>query len=118
MHARYLYDLGTFVVGAELSFDRVSSDEADDDTDMIRLRGRVGYDFGKFMPYVTLGAAHVSDDDVSENGISYGIGDEYRVTEKFNLGLEYSRTTFTDVDNTDGLDFDVDLIQIRGSYRF
>ncbi|MEH6737823.1 MAG: outer membrane beta-barrel protein [Sulfitobacter sp.] len=119
LHTGYLYDLGTFVVGGELSFDRVSSDEADDDdTDMIRLRGRVGYDLGKFMPYVTLGAAHVSDDDVSKNGISYGIGAEYRVTEKFNLGLEFSRTTFNDVDNNDGLNFDVDLIPIRGFYRF
>lgn len=117
LHAGYLQDLGTFVVGGELSFDSVSADD-DGDTDVIRLRGRFGYDLGKFMPYVTLGAARASGDGVSESGISYGIGAEYRVTEKFNLGLEYSRTTFNDIDNIDGLDLDLDLIQIRGSYRF
>ncbi len=44
------------------------------------------------------------------SGIAYGIDGEYRVTEKFNLGLEYSRTAFDDIDG-------LDLIQIRGSYR-
>jgi opacity protein-like surface antigen len=117
LHAGYLHDLGTFVVGGELSFNSVSADD-DGDTDVIRLRGRFSYDLGRFMPYVTLGAAHASGDSISESGISYGFGAEYRVTEKFNLGLEYSRTTFNDIDNIDGLDLDLDLTQIRGSYRF
>ena len=118
LHAGYFTRSGYVgLLAGELSFDSVSADD-DGDTDVIRQRGRFSYDLGKFMPYVTLGAARASGDNISESGVSYGIGAKSRVTEKFNLGLEYSRTTFNDIDNIDGSEFDLDLTQIRGSYRF
>ncbi|KIN71711.1 outer membrane protein [Sulfitobacter guttiformis] len=118
IHGGYLYDLGQYVVGGELSYDRLSADGSDEDVDLTRLRGRVGYDFGKFMPYATLGIANISADDLSETGLTFGIGAEMLVTEKFSVGLEYSRSQFNDIDDVDGLDGDLDLIQLRGSFRF
>ena len=120
LHAGYLYDMCSVIVGGEFSYDRISADEdgADGDVDLARLRGRVGYDLGKFQPYITLGVAHLSDDEFSETGLTYGIGAEYLVSNQFSVGVEYSRSQFNDIDNQDGVDGDLDLIQLRGSDRF
>lgn len=126
LHAGYLFDFGKVIAGAELDYNKADLDEGDIDADLWRLRGRVGYDMGRFQPYATLGAARVSadlaGDDVSETGITYGIGAEYLVTERFSVGAEYSRSDFSDVaeDETgiSGIDLDTDLVQVRASYRF
>lgn len=121
LHAGYMLDLGQFAVGGELSYDNLSADNAagaGGDADLWRLRGRAGYDLGKFMPFVTLGASHVSDDGDSETGLTYGIGADYMVTERFKVGLEYSRSDFNDFAGVNGADVDLDLIQVRGSIRF
>ena len=126
VHAGYLRDFGKLIAGAELDYNKADVDEGDGDADLWRLRGRVGYDMGKFQPYLTLGAARVSadfgDDDVSETGVTYGIGAEYLVSERFSVGAEYSRSDFSDFaeDETggSGIDLDTDLVQVRASYRF
>ena len=118
IHAGYLHDFGQFVLGGELSFDRLKSDGVDGGADLLRLRGRAGYDLGKFMPYATLGVARYSDDEFSETGLTYGIGAEYLLTDQFGIGLEYSRSNFSDVSGIDGLDIDIDMIQLRASYHF
>lgn len=122
LHAGYARDLGQFVVGGELNYDSVEFDDFSGTGDLWRLRGRVGYNMGQFQPYVTLGLARLSGDDLSENGITYGIGAEYLVNDKFSFGLEYSHTEFTDFLEDDlgfsGIDFEADLVQIRASYRF
>ena len=121
VHAGYLHDFGQWVLGGELDYNHVDLDDADVDGDLIRLRGRAGYDMGRFQPYLTLGVAHASLDgaeiDVSETGITYGIGAEYLLTDNFSFGLEYSRNDFSDA-IADGTDLDTDLVQIRASYRF
>ena len=121
LHAGYLFDFGQVIAGAELDYNKVDLDQIDDDADLWRLRGRVGYDMGRFQPYATLGAARISTDDdagdISETGITYGLGAEYLVTEKFSVGAEYSRSDFSDV-IADGIDLDTDLVQVRASYRF
>ena len=120
-HAGYLFDFGQVIAGAELDYNKADLDDVDGDADLWRLRGRVGYDMGRFQPYATLGAARISTDDdagdISETGITYGLGAEYLVTEKFSVGAEYSRSDFSDV-VTDGIDLDTDLVQVRASYRF
>ncbi|MBK4215917.1 porin family protein [Paracoccus caeni] len=125
LHAGYNHAFGKFILGGELDYNKLDFDNADDDGDLTRLRARAGYDMGRFLPYVTLGAARVSTDyqgaDLSETGITYGVGAEYLVTEKFSVGLEYTRNDFSDVleDRVgDGLDLDSDLVQVRASYRF
>lgn len=121
IHAGYLFDFGQVIAGAELDYNKADLDEVDGDADLWRLRGRVGYDMGRFQPYATLGAARISTDedalDISETGITYGIGAEYLVTENFSVGAEYSRSDFSDA-VTEGIDLDTDLVQVRASYRF
>lgn len=125
IHGGYLHDLGKFVVGGELDFNKLDND--DGDVDMWRLRGRAGYDLGRWLPYASLGMARLSADDESENGVSYGVGVDYKVTDNFTIGAEYTWQQF-DLDETvssngiDSVNFtsdvDVDLIQIRGAYHF
>ncbi|MDB6177761.1 porin family protein [Paracoccus sp. Z330] len=118
----YNYDLGNWVVGGELDYNKIDADDLDDKGDLVRLRARAGYDLGKFMPYVTLGAAHLSQDiaggDISETDVTYGIGAEYKVTERFTVGAEYTKQDFGDVADVNGLDLDTDMVQMRAAFRF
>ena len=122
VHAGYLHDFGKYVLGGELDYNKVELDDADIDGDLIRLRGRAGYDFGKIQPYLTLGVAKASVDggnvDISETGITYGVGVDYLVHDRFSVGFEYTRNDFSDVDDFGGADIDTDLAQIRGTFRF
>lgn len=119
VHAGYLHDFGRFVLGAEMDYDRVSLENIDLDADLSRVRVRAGYDLGRFLPYVTLGSAHLEGDrNLSEDGVTYGIGAEYLVTDRFSLGAEYSRAEFKDVADVDDADLDTDLFQIRASFHF
>jgi outer membrane immunogenic protein len=123
LHAGYNRDFGQFVLGAELDYNRLDIDDVADKGDLWRLRGRAGYDAGRFMPYVTLGAARVSADlgdglDLSETGVTYGIGADFKVTEQIVVGAEYTRQNFKDVADVDGLDVDGDMVQLRASFRF
>lgn len=121
VHGGYMHDFGKFVAGAELDYNKLDIDDADKG-DLTRLRARAGYDMGRFLPYVTLGAAHLSADqagvDVSETGFTYGLGADFKVTERFTVGAEYTKQDFNDVDNIDGLDLDTDMVQLRGTFRF
>lgn len=62
VHGGYLRDFGRFVLGGELDYNRLDIDEADEEGDLTRLRARAGYDLGRVLPYVTLGAAQLSAD--------------------------------------------------------
>ncbi|OJH44753.1 outer membrane protein [Paracoccus sp. SM22M-07] len=119
VHGGYNHDFGKYVLGGELDYNKVDLDNDGGDADLTRLRARAGYDLGRFLPYVTLGAAHISgDDDLSETDVTYGIGADYKVTEMFTVGAEYTKQDFSDVDNVDGLDLDTDMVQVRASYHF
>lgn len=119
LHAGYQRNFGRFVGGAELDYNALSLDDDGGDADLVRLRARAGYDMGRFLPYATLGAAHIKgDSDLSETGLTYGLGADFKVTENFTVGAEYSRNDFTDVSDVDGADLDTDLVQIRASYHF
>ncbi|WP_304619498.1 outer membrane protein [Paracoccus sediminilitoris] len=119
VHGGYNHDFGKYVLGGELDYNKVDLDNDGGDADLTRLRARAGYDLGRFLPYVTLGAAHISGDgDLSETDVTYGIGADYKVTEMFTVGAEYTKQDFSDVDNVDGLDLDTDMVQVRASYHF
>lgn len=117
VHGGYNRDFGQFVLGGELDYNRIDLDEAGEG-DLVRLRGRAGYDLGRFMPYVSLGAAHVDADDLSETAFTYGIGADFKVTERVTLGAEYTRQDFDDVNDVSGFDIDSDMVQVRASFRF
>ncbi|WP_375279891.1 outer membrane protein [Pseudooctadecabacter sp.] len=69
VHAGYLRDLGSFVIGGEmeymLSTYSVSGNSADLDADSLRLKAIAGYDLGQVMPYATVG---VGQTDLSVSG--------------------------------------------------
>lgn len=126
LHVGYQRAMGRVVLGGDLDYNSVEFDGAEDNGDLLRLRARLGYDAGRVMPYVTLGVAGVhgdiAGDRLADTGLTYGIGADVRVTDRFSVGLEYSRNTFKDIldDLTGvlGLDLDTDLVQVRASYRF
>ncbi|MBU2956310.1 porin family protein [Paracoccus sp. 1_MG-2023] len=123
IHGGYMHDMGKFVVGGELDYNQIDINDQDEKGDLTRLRARAGYDMGRFLPYVTAGAAHLSQDlnsgvDFSETAFTYGIGADFKVTEKVTVGAEYTRQDFNDLDNIDGLDLDTDMVQVRAAYRF
>lgn len=115
----YNQDFGQYVVGGELSFDRAS--EEGTDIDLWRLKGRLGYDAGNWMPYATLGLARAEASDatgsITESGMTYGIGVDFAVTPNFILGAEVGRSSFSDVAGS-SVDLDIDSLQIRASYKF
>jgi opacity protein-like surface antigen len=119
VHGGYNRDFGKYVLGGELDYNRLDLDDDAGEADLTRLRARAGYDMGRFLPYVTLGAAHISTDedygDLSETTVTYGIGADFKVTEKFTVGAEYTKQDFDDIDD---LNLDTDMVQVRASYRF
>lgn len=117
-HAGYMWDLGTVVVGAELDYNNVSLDvDGAEDGDLLRLRGRVGADLGRFLPYASLGVARLSSDGESETGTVYGVGADFLVSDSFSVGAEYTKHDFDDLGGT-GISAEADLIQVRASFRF
>lgn len=125
LHAGYMRSVGTFVLGAEVDYDFVTVDTSsvggpsDGDASLAHLKFRAGYDAGRFLPYLTVGAAFLHDDvnDQSDTGIAYGLGAVYAVTDKILVGGEYMRNTFDDFDST-GVNVDVDQFSLRVSYKF
>lgn len=117
-HAGYQRDFGQYVLGAELDWNRAKADDFDGDADLYRLRARAGYDLGRVLPYVSLGVARFESDAGNDTGYVYGLGADFKVTDNFVMGAEFTRSTFTDVLGVDGVDLDVDLVQIRASYHF
>lgn len=61
---------------------------------------------------------NVDADDLSETAFTYGIGADFKVTERVTLGAEYTRQDFDDVNDVSGLDLDTDMVQVRASFRF
>lgn len=117
LHAGYNRDFGQFVLGGELDYNRIDLDDAGEG-DLVRLRGRAGYDLGRFLPYVSLGAAHIDADDLSETAFTYGIGADFKVTERVTVGAEYTRQDFDGVNDVSSFDVDSDMVQVRASFRF
>lgn len=117
--AGYNHDFGQYVLGGELSFDRAKEEGVK--VDLTRLKGRLGYDAGQWMPYAMLGVARVraSDgiDSYSKSGMTFGIGADFAISRNFVLGAELSRSAFSNV-IVDGVDLDIDTLQLRASWKF
>jgi outer membrane immunogenic protein len=121
IHAGYMYDMGTFVLGGELAYSVLDADGDDVgvDVSLANLKFRAGYDAGNFLPYVTAGVAglYVEDDlgdSGSDTGVVYGLGVAYAVTDNFILGGEYVRNTFEE----DDVKLHFDEFSLRASYKF
>jgi len=133
VHAGYDYDFGNnWVLGGELAWNRIDFsasfvDDVEVDFDnVVRLMGRGGYSFGDTLAYVTGGATWLDgsaridgdSDSGSDWGWVAGLGVERRITETITGGVEYLYHEVNDFDDRDGLDFTVQTIAARASYRF
>lgn len=116
LHGGYNVDLGTIVVGGEAELSRLMLDaDGDPEADVFRLKGRVGYDAGAILPYFTAGYARLDSSDLdldSEDGVFYGIGADYAVTESVLIGAEFLQHDFDDAG------IEASTLGLRASFRF
>ncbi|AMY68119.1 outer membrane protein [Frigidibacter mobilis] len=144
----YNFQSGNWVYGVEAdiakanlsdngSFD-LSTDEYDVEINsMATLRGRIGYDMGRWMPYATVGFAAadadyafesggttVYDDNNTMTGYSAGFGAEYAINDNWSAKGEYLYTNLEGRFQAGGLgesaDVDHEIHAVRAglNYRF
>ncbi|MTE00608.1 outer membrane beta-barrel protein [Paracoccus sp. YIM 132242] len=116
LHAGYQHDFGQYVLGLELDHNRLDGDVGES-ADLTRLRARAGKGFGRVLPYLTVGGAYYTEPGYSDFGVTYGLGAEVLVTDRFVAGLEYTRQEVANVDGT-GVDLTANILQARASFRF
>lgn len=124
LHAGYLHDLGTFVIGGELEYTDSDLDTATPTSiTASRLKLIGGYGAGRFLPFVFVGLSDVKLNgvslSVSDTVTNYGLGGRYALgaNGRFVVGLEYiveDKSNFAGV----GLDLDRDEFALRIDYRF
>ncbi|MBL9074571.1 porin family protein [Tabrizicola sp.] len=125
VHAGYRWDLGNWVAGGELSWDKAKIDlgaAAGDELDSVAaLKLMAGREIGNSLVYGTLGAAQakasVGGADLSDNGLVYGLGFDYAVNDRWTVGGEVLQHNFDDFDAS-GVDFDATTIKAKVGLRF
>ena len=123
VHAGYLYDLGSFVLGGELEYD--VTDIVDEGSDIaldsvLRAKVRAGYDAGNFLPYVTAGVAQATTSgalEAEDTGAFAGLGVDYQVNPNARVGVEVLHHQFDDFDDS-GADIDATTASLRVSFSF
>ncbi|MBR2656005.1 MAG: porin family protein [Loktanella sp.] len=140
VHAGYMYDLGSIVLGAEIDYDLTSMelDFAEGNGNeggpsltskvdsIMRIKARVGYDAGQFMPYVTGGVvrAEVSsfaeEVDLQLDGDFYGAGVVYKFSDSILIGGEVLQHKFYegDIEDEPGLGIRATTATARVSFQF
>lgn len=124
-HAGYDYDFGSFVLGSELEisgFDVADNNTATEIDSVARLKLRAGYDAGLFLPYITAGVAQLNTSgaplgDASDTGAFYGIGMDYKMTDRIRVGAEVLQHEFDDYDGS-GIDADALTAGVRVAFEF
>ena len=112
VHAGYLYDLGTIVLGGELDYDATTIEGTVGGDDVAvdgvaRAKLRIGYDAGDWMPDLTVGGARAMTSgavDGEGDGTFAGLGLDYRLSDSLRVGAEVLQHQFDDFDDTDGQD--------------
>lgn len=125
IHGGYRWDMGNWVAGGELSWDKASIDlgaTAGDEIDSIAaLKLMAGREIGNSLVYGTVGAAHakasVGGTDLSDDGLVYGLGFDYAVNDRWTVGGEVLQHKFDDFDAS-GTDFDATTIKAKVGLKF
>lgn len=124
--AGYRHDFGRVVVGGELRYSLTSDVDNPqfpliENDSMTTAMLQVGYDLGRALPFVGVGAARlastVSGTSVNDNGIVYGIGLDYRVSDRFTLGVDANRFDFEDYGSL-GADITGTSVALRAAFSF
>lgn len=125
VHAGYRWDMGSWVAGTELSWDKSGIDLGDVDGDQLdsvaALKLTVGREIGNSLVYGALGAAHanasVAGADLSDTGLVYGIGFDHALNDKWTVGGEVLEHKFNDFDGS-GVDLDATTLKAKVAMRF
>ncbi len=125
VHAGYRWDLGSWVAGTEVSWDKTSIEIPDGSgvelDNVAALKLTAGREIGNSLVYGTLGAAHAkissATGDISDNGMVYGIGFDTALNDKWTVGGEVLQHNFDDFDGT-GTDVDATTIKAKVGFRF
>lgn len=124
LHAGYMWDFGSYVLGAEVDYDVADlqiggGPDAVDAVARLKLRG--GLDLGRTLVYATAGAAQASatvgGTGYSDTGWFGGLGIGYQLTDQWIVGGEVLGHRFDDFDGT-GLDVEATTATVRASFRF
>ncbi|MFZ1468283.1 MAG: outer membrane beta-barrel protein [Paracoccaceae bacterium] len=133
LHAGYLLQRGSLVYGGELSFGSISDLYAipgfgnNDEIDrVIDLKARLGFAADRFQLYGVLGYSkatytEVPGGDWDADGMAYGIGAEYAVSQRMTIGVEYlARDLSADSPTLVGqtADFNLDTVSLRVGLQF
>jgi outer membrane immunogenic protein len=135
----YNYQTGSFVFGAEGDFD-YSALKGSDPTNTIEVknrylgtaRGRIGYAFDRFLPYITGGYAYgqlressvLGSESHGKSGYTLGGGLEYAFLGAWSAKVEYlyvklsDSTCVTACGVPSSVDFKTNLVRVGLNYRF
>lgn len=107
----YRRDLGNVVVGAE------GGVQHSDNLDAFSVAGQVGYDAGKFLPYVSAGATRFDTGVVTDTVPTVGLGVDYAVSDNMIVGVKYTNAIVNETYY--GVDVDnIQTVAVRAAYRF
>jgi outer membrane immunogenic protein len=123
--AGYNYDMGDWLIGGELGYDMgdLSANGllTSNDADTTRLLGRAGYQFNQALIYGTLGWSNIAISSGGgggdADGMNYGIGVDYMLTDRFILGAAYMVDYYDNIEGS-AADIDTGTFRIRGAFRF
>lgn len=128
--------LDRFILGGEVSFMAGAANEEDFEgeyeySSIFDLKGRVGFDGGRVMPYAVLGASIGTfsvdegpdrDFDQTEMGLLFGLGLSYAINDQFAVGAEFVTRSFEfefpEEANLLDVEATVNSFALRASYNF
>ena len=125
----YNMQSGNLVYGAELGLSKPDfnvsiAPTVKIDSTMVDVKGRLGYAMDRAMVYGTLGYMTSGFTDTNDNtktdlnGMTYGIGIDYMVTQSVFAGLEYQRANLSGSQSGYSVDANLDTIALRVGYQF
>lgn len=131
--AGYTHAFGSFTLGGEVHYTTgrfdvdtdLGIDNGYEANDLVDLKARAGMVFNSnihaygFVGYSQVHTSEYNADENEHSGLNYGVGVEYQVMDRVNLGLEYIQRDFGDDD--DGAYTDtraISTIALRVGFQF
>ncbi len=120
VHVGYDVDLGTYVIGGEVDYDRADLEldgGAGSIDSMTRLKVRAGGGIGDALVYGTFGIARAETSFGDDNGYLFGAGVSQQLGNGVRLGGEVLYHEFDNIDGS-GVDAEATTFSFRASLSF